>query len=70
MLDGSGAIAAAGGSCVSQKEQQIIHHAIHILSDFNFFFLLAELGFERNLLLISSGSFEKKKKINTLKRYN
>lgn len=62
MVDGSGAVAAAGGSCVSQKGQQINHYAICLLPDFNSSFLLAELGFERNLLLllISSGPFEKK----------
>lgn len=70
MLHGSGAVAGAGGSCISQKEQQINHHAICVLSDFNSVFLPAELGLERNLLLllISSGSFEKR--INALKRYN
>lgn len=69
MLGGSGAVAAAGA--VLQKEQQINHHDICIMSVFNSFFLLAELGFEKNLLLllISSGSFEKKK-INAIKRYN
>lgn len=52
MLHGSGAVAGAGGSCISQKEQQINHHAICVLSDFNSVFLLAELGLERNLLLL------------------